>query len=86
MAQFNSVLEVCNCDSCNIYDKSYDAISFHEVAAVTVGQNFGTVVVSEYAQYLKRSPTEKLLELDISRKVQSVMLNSCNKLCFLRML
>ena len=58
-----SLRYICNCDSGNIYDKSYVAISFHEVAAVTVGQNFGTVVVSVYAQYLKRSPTEKLLEL-----------------------
>ena len=42
------------------------------ISAVTVGQNFGTVAGSVYAQYLKRSPTDNLLELDISQKVQSV--------------
>ena len=51
-------------------------------SAVTVGQNFGTVAGSVYAQYLKRSPTDYLLKLSISQKVQSVTPKSCNKLSY----
>ena len=39
------------------------------ISAVTVGQNFGTVAGSVYAQYFKRSHTDHLLELDGSQKV-----------------
>ena len=52
------------------------------ISAVTVGQNFGTVAGLVYAQYLKRSHTENLLELDGSQKVQSVTGKSCNKLFY----
>ena len=52
------------------------------ISAVTVGQNFGTVTGSVYAQYLKRSHTDNLLELDGSQKVQSVTQKSCNKLFY----
>ena len=36
VAQFHSDLEVCNCDSGNIYDKSCNAIYFDEVADVAL--------------------------------------------------
>ena len=36
VAQFHSDLEVCNCDSGNIYDKSCNAISFDDVADVAL--------------------------------------------------
>ena len=52
------------------------------ISAVTVGQNFGTVAGSVYAQYFKRSHTDNLLELDGSQKVQSVTQKSCNKLFY----
>ena len=52
------------------------------ISAVIVGQNFGTVAGSVFAQYLKRSPTDNLLELDISQKVQSVTQKSCSKLSY----
>ena len=52
------------------------------ISAVTVGQNFGTVAGSVYAQYFKRSHTDNLLELDGSQKVQSVTQKSCNKLSY----
>ena len=52
------------------------------ISAVTVGQNFGTVPGSVYAQYFKRSHTDNLLELDGSQKVQSVTQKSCNKLFY----
>ena len=42
--------------------------TFIIISAVTVGQNFGTVTRLVYAQYLKKSPTDNLLELDISTK------------------
>ena len=35
-----------------------------------------------FAQYLKRSPTDNLLELNISQKVQSVTQKSCSKLSY----
>ena len=57
------------------------------ISAVTVGQNFGTVAGSVYAQYFKRSHTDNILELDDSQRVQSVTQKSCNKLfihCFLQ--
>ena len=52
------------------------------ISAVTVGQHFGTVAGSVYAQYFKRSRTDNLLELDGSQKVQSVTQKSCNKLFY----
>ena len=52
------------------------------ISAVTVGQNFGTVAGSVYAQYFKRSRTDNLLELDGSQNVQSVTQKSCNKLFY----
>ena len=50
------------------------------ISAVTVGQNFGTVAGSVYAQYLKKSLTENLLKLEHSQNVQSVAKHSCNLL------
>ena len=50
------------------------------ISAVTVGQNFGTVAGSVYVQYLKRSLTDKLLELEHSQNVQSVTKHGCNLL------
>ena len=52
------------------------------ISAVTVGQNFGTVAGTVYAQYFKRSHTDNLLELDGSQKVQRVTRKSCNKLFY----
>ena len=52
------------------------------ISAVAVGQNFGTVAGSVYAQYFKRSHRDNLLELDDSQKVQSVTQKSCNKLFY----
>ena len=82
---------VCFCNELRVPDcvKFLDkkARSFYPgqniyISAVTVGQNFGTVAGSIYAQYLKRSPTDNLLELDVSQKVQSVVQNRCNKLSY----
>ena len=50
------------------------------ISAVTVGQNFGTVAGSVYAQYLKRSPTGNIPELDHVQKIQSVQQYGCNLL------
>ena len=33
-----------------------------------------------YAQYLKKSPTDSLLELDVSQKIQSAAQYGCNRL------
>ena len=82
---------VCFCNESTIPDCmifSYTKIhSFYPgqnvyISAVTVGQNFGTVSGSVYAQYLKRSHTDNLLELDGSQKVQSVTGKGCNKLFY----
>ena len=49
-----------------------------KIQVVPVGQNFGTVAGSVYAQYLKNSPTDNLLELDVSQKIQSVGQRGCS--------
>ena len=82
---------VCFCNEtkipdCTIFSNTF-SYSFYPgqnmyISAVIVGQDFGTVAGSVYAQYLKRSPTDNLLELNISQKVQSVTQNSCNKLSY----
>ena len=48
------------------------------ISAVTVGENFGTVAGSVYAQYLKKSLTDNQLELNPSQKVQSTTQYGCN--------
>ena len=48
------------------------------IPAVPVGQNFWTVAGSVYAQYLKKSHTDNLLELDVSQKIQSAAQYGCN--------
>ena len=79
---------VCFCDETRIPDCMIfsDTISHSfypgqsvSISAVTVGQNFGTVTGSVYAQYLKRSPTDNLLELDVSQKIQTVTQKRCNR-------
>ena len=84
-------LRVCFCNESRIpdcmifsYTKTHSFYPGQNVyiSAVTVGQNFGTVAGSVYAQYLKRSHTDNLLELDESQKVQSVTQKSCNKLFY----
>ena len=84
-------LRVCFCNESRIpdcmifsYPKTH---SFYPgqtmyISAVTVGQNFGTVAGSVYAQYFKRSHTDNLLQLDGSQKVQSVTQKSCNELFY----
>ena len=51
-----------------------------DISAVTVGQDFGTVAWSVYAQYLNRSHSGNLIELDHSEKMQSVTQYGCNLL------
>ena len=48
------------------------------ISAVTVGQNFGTVAGSVYAQYRKKSPTDNQLEINLSQKIQSTTQYGCN--------
>ena len=82
---------VCFCNESRIPDCmifSYTKTHFFypgqnmSIYAVTVGQNFGTVAGSVYAQYFKKSHTDNQLELDGSQKVQSVTQKSCNKLFY----
>ena len=77
---------VCFCNKsripdCMIFSNTmvrsfYRGQSIH-ISAVTVGQNFGTVTGSVYAQYLKRSSTDYLLQLDVPQKIQSVKKEDC---------
>ena len=50
------------------------------ISTVTVGQGFGTVAGSVYAQYLNRSPTDNLLELYQSQKIKTVTQYECSLL------
>ena len=52
------------------------------IHAVAVGQNFGTVAGSVYAQYLKKLPRDNQLQLGPSENIQGVTQKSCNKLSY----
>ena len=85
----SSPSRVCFCDEdrlpdCMIFSASTNYSLYPGqnivISAVTVGQDFGTVTGSVYAQYLKRSPADNILELDHVQKIQSVQQYGCNLL------
>ena len=82
---------VCLCNEAGLQDCMlvfyYMPTSFYPgqkmfIHAVAVGQNFGTVAGSVYAQYLKKFPRDNQLQLGSSENIQSVTQNSCNKLSY----
>ena len=82
---------VCLCNEAGLQDCMlvfhYMPTSFYPgqkmfIHAVVVGQNFGTVAGSVYAQYLKKFPRDNLLQLGPSENIQSVTQKSCNQLSY----
>ena len=85
----SSPSRVCFCDENELPDcMIFSALANYSIypgqniliSAVTVGQDFGTVAGSVYAQYIKRSSADNIPELDHVEKIQSVQQYGCNLL------